>query len=66
MAEKYDEYLADLELETAAEAILQQYRDLTFSLVDAVSFALMQQRAIKQTFAFDSHFQVAGFIMVPE
>jgi predicted nucleic acid-binding protein len=55
----------DEELEIAAEAILQQFNDQTFSLVDAVSFALMQQRDIQQTFAFDFHFQVAGFVMIP-
>jgi predicted nucleic acid-binding protein len=56
---------ADMKLEIAAEAILKQYSDQAFSLVDAVSFALMQQRDIQQTFAFDAHFQVMGFIMLP-
>ena len=56
---------ADMELEIAGEAILQQYNDQKFSLVDAISFALMQHRGIQQTFAFDSHFQVMGFEMLP-
>lgn len=56
---------ANMDLEIAAEAILKQYSDQAFSLVDAVSFALMQQREIQQTFAFDSHFQVMGFVMLP-
>lgn len=56
---------ADVELEIAAEAILQQYHDQPFTLVDAVSFALMQKREMQQAFAFDSHFQVMGFVVLP-
>ena len=56
---------SDIELELAAEKILAQYRDQDFSLVDAVSFAFMQQRDIQQTFAFDHHFQIMGFTILP-
>ena len=56
---------SDEALETQAEALLNQYNDQTFSLVDAVSFALMTQREIAEAFAFDRHFMTAGFTLVP-
>lgn len=56
---------SDERLEIEAEEILKQYTDQTFSLVDAVSFAVMQQRSLNQVFAFDSHFQVMGFTLLP-
>jgi predicted nucleic acid-binding protein len=52
-------------LEEAAESILARYEDQDFSLADAVSFALMQQRQIAEAFAFDRHFLTAGFVLVP-
>jgi predicted nucleic acid-binding protein len=52
-------------LETKAEDILCRYNDQDFSYTDAVSFALMRQRGIDTTFAFDKHFSIAGFSMVP-
>ena len=52
-------------LETSAEAILRQYSDQEFSYTDAVSFALMRRRRIREAFAFDHHFLTAGFILVP-
>lgn len=48
-------------LEKEAEAILGRYADQDFSFVDAVSFALMNRQNIKQAFAFDKHFYIAGF-----
>ena len=56
---------SDETLETQAETFLHQYSDQTFSLVDAVSFALMTQREIGEAFAFDRHFITAGFTIVP-
>ncbi|HEY7064201.1 MAG TPA: PIN domain-containing protein [Chloroflexota bacterium] len=56
---------ADAALEEAAERILTRYADQDFSLADAVSFALMRQRGIVEAFAFDHHFLVAGFVLVP-
>jgi predicted nucleic acid-binding protein len=53
----------DLELE--AEGVLGQYADQDFSFVDAVSFALMQERGITRAFAFDRHFMTAGFLLLP-
>ncbi len=40
---------------------LERFSDQTFTLVDAVSFQLMKERGLSQAFAFDTHFQVAGF-----
>jgi len=55
----------DARLETAAEEILRRYADQDFSLTDAVSFAIMQQRGISEAFGFDRHFMTAGFVVVP-
>lgn len=53
------------QLEKAGAALLRQYEDHDFSLADAVSFALMAEREIRQAFAFDHHFITAGFSLVP-
>ena len=52
-------------LEQEAEVILRRYDDQDFSYTDAVSFALMKARGIKEAFAFDKHFSTAGFQRVP-
>ena len=52
-------------LEQEAEQILRSYDDQDFSIADAVSFALMKARGIKDAFAFDKHFATAGFQRVP-
>ena len=44
-----------------AEAILRQYADQDFSLVDAVSFAVMKGHGLRSVFGFDQHFVVAGY-----
>lgn len=51
-------------LDSAALAIIRKYSDQHFSLVDAVSFALMQQREIQDTFSYDFHFAVMGFNLI--
>lgn len=56
---------SDEHLEMAAEEILHQFSDQTFSFVDAVSFSVMQQRGLDHAFAFDHHFQVMGFTLLP-
>lgn len=48
-------------LEKEAETILARFSDQDFSFVDAVSFALMNQVDVRQAFAFDKHFIIAGF-----
>ena len=40
---------------------LMRFADQDFSLVDAVSFEIMRQEKLTQAFAFDHHFEVAGF-----
>ena len=53
------------QLEVEAEAILRNSEDQDFSYADAVSFAAMRAREIDQAFAFDHHFLVAGFRLIP-
>lgn len=45
----------------AAEKWLHRFADQAFSLVDAVSFEVMRRHRIHRAFAFDQHFEVAGF-----
>jgi predicted nucleic acid-binding protein len=52
-------------MEDAAVEILRRYDDQDFSYADAVSFALMKARGIKEAFAFDRHFATMGFRLVP-
>jgi predicted nucleic acid-binding protein len=56
---------SDAALEAEAEKTLRRYADQDFSLTDAVSFVVMQQRGITEAFAFDDHFATAGFVVVP-
>ncbi|MEK6769988.1 MAG: PIN domain-containing protein [Gemmatimonadota bacterium] len=45
----------------AVKGWLARFRDQRFSLVDAVSFEVMRREKITHAFAFDRHFEVAGF-----
>ena len=56
---------SDAALEAEAEKLLRRYADQDFSLTDAVSFAVMQQRGITKAFTFDGHFATAGFVAMP-
>lgn len=50
------------ELETAAETEwLARFADQDFSLADAVSFAVMSRRGIREALTLDGHFNTAGF-----
>lgn len=40
---------------------LDRFADQPFSLVDAVSFEVMRRENLNRAFAFDRHFEVAGF-----
>ncbi|MGD2046090.1 MAG: PIN domain-containing protein [Gemmatimonadota bacterium] len=40
---------------------LTRFEDQRFSLVDAVSFEVMRRESLSSAFAFDHHFEVAGF-----
>ena len=47
--------------ERALRDWLERYADQDFSFADAVSFALMAERAIEEALTLDHHFTVAGF-----
>jgi uncharacterized protein len=56
---------SDAALEIEAEKLLRRYADQDFSLADAVSFIVMQQRGITEAFGFDRHFLTVGFVALP-
>ncbi|GAM11495.1 ribonuclease VapC20 [Geobacter sp. OR-1] len=43
-----------------------KYRDQDFSFVDCTSFAVMERMKLSTAFAFDRHFWVMKFAVVPE
>lgn len=45
----------------ASERWLARFRDQAFSLTDTVSFEVMRRMDLTRAFAFDQHFEVAGF-----
>lgn len=47
--------------EEQAKAIIYRYTDKAFSLVDALSFVVMQRLSISAAFAFDQHFTQYGW-----
>jgi predicted nucleic acid-binding protein len=53
------------DLEEAALKLLFKYQDQDFSFCDAVSFAVMKEMGVRAAFAFDSHFETAGFRRLP-
>jgi uncharacterized protein len=44
---------------------LDRYADQSFTLTDAVSFAVMADRGIAEALALDRHFSTAGFVRLP-
>jgi predicted nucleic acid-binding protein len=44
---------------------IEKFDDQSFSLADAVSFAVMADRGIDEALTLDNHFTVAGFVAVP-
>jgi predicted nucleic acid-binding protein len=46
----------------ASSGWLSRFADQSFSLVDAVSFEVMRREKLTHAFAFDHHFEVAGFL----
>ena len=50
--------------EQRARAILERYRDTTFTLTDAMSFAVMERLGIGQAFTFDRHFARYGVALL--
>lgn len=57
---------ADVGLLRQGRSLLARYADQDFSLTDAVSFAVMRQRGVREAFSFDKHFITAGFRCVPQ
>ncbi|APC08973.1 type II toxin-antitoxin system VapC family toxin [Neomoorella thermoacetica] len=55
----------DSDITTEAVKLLRKFDNQTFSLTDAVSFKVMEREGIEEAFAFDVHFKVAGFTMLP-
>ncbi len=51
----------DESLHRAAVGLLMERQDKTYSLCDAVSFILMQQRGIFEALSTDRHFEQEGF-----
>lgn len=56
-----------LERENEAKAwkIFRTHKDKAYSFTDCTSFALMEEYAIKNAFAFDKHFRQYGFNQLP-
>ena len=54
------EYLED----AAVTDWLMRYADQPFSMVDAVSFAIMAERGTRAALTLDRHFATAGYEMV--
>lgn len=55
---------AELE-ERAILRWLERFEDQPFSFTDAVSFATMTEYGIREALTLDSHFAIAGFLMIP-
>ena len=51
--------------ESYAEELLEKFNDQMFCYVDAVSFAIMYEHKITTTLAFDHHFSIMGFTILP-
>lgn len=51
--------------EQDAKNYLRDYQDKTFSYIDAISFSVMKRLGIGTAFAFDYHFSVIGFRVIP-
>jgi predicted nucleic acid-binding protein len=53
------------EIEDEAWQLLEAHQDKTWSLVDAISFALMERERTRYAFAFDRHFRQRGLDVIP-
>ncbi len=62
---RLDKVFPDIFLEDQALKILRRYSDQDCSYTDAVRFALIQERGIREAFTFDHHFAVISFHAVP-
>jgi predicted nucleic acid-binding protein len=48
-----------------AEALFRKYRDQAFSFTDCTSFAVMQERRLREVITMDDHFRIMGFQLLP-
>ena len=55
---------ADESVERDAWTWLRRHHERSYSFVDAVSFAVMRSRRIREALAFDGDFAAAGFVEV--
>jgi predicted nucleic acid-binding protein len=63
----YEWHAVDSELiGVATGEWLERFADQRFSLVDAVTFALMRRERIRVAFAFDHDFRTAGFTLLQD
>lgn len=51
--------------ELQSVALMEKYADQEVSFVDCVSFVLMRKHHLRDAFAFDRHFEHAGFRLWP-
>ena len=51
--------------ERRAREIIRQYNDKDFSLIDAISFAVMERLHLRRAWTYDQHFAQFGFTLVP-
>jgi uncharacterized protein len=57
----------EVSAELAREAVagwLDRFTDQSLTLVDAVSFEVMRRERLRDAFAFDRHFETAGFSLL--
>ena len=47
------------------DSFLKKFKDEKISYTDAVSFQIMKDKNIKDAFAFDKHFRIIGFNLLP-
>jgi len=67
LADDTDEWLpvsVDV-VRNAREQWLTRFVDQRVSLTDAVSFELMSREKVTQAFAYDRHFEMVGFEILP-
>lgn len=50
--------------EAHAREIVRQYQDKEFSLVDAISFAVMERLHLRLAWSYDQHFSQIGFALL--
>lgn len=66
---EFDLPILQVEIEDQQRAIasLHQYKESSFSLCDACSFALMERLDIQYAFVYDDHFREYGLsVLIPE